>query len=152
MPEAKIVKEPLDVERLLKDVKLHDTEKRSGAIVLFIGVVKGLVSGERVDHLDYEVYEEEALRELNRLVKELSSRDKVIDVRIYHRIGRLRPGEDIVYIVVSAVDRETAFSTAWEAIDRLKHEIPIWKKEVRGGKGYWVLGEGVRVSEEELKG
>mgnify|MGYP000338937004 CR=1 FL=1 len=150
MPEAKIIKEPISIDALVNSLKELDEEKRAGAVVVFVGVVKGVVDKEKVDYLEYEAYVEKALEEMNRIARELSSREGVIDVKIYHRIDKLKPGEDIVYIAVSGVNRETAFSTAWEAIDRVKHEVPIWKKEVKGGKGVWVLGEGHRVSEDKL--
>jgi len=135
----------IDIQQLVDELKSSVKNEECGAIVLFIGVVKGLVKGEKVKYLEYEAYEERAIKELERIAREICSRDGVYGVRIYHKISKVKPGENIVYIAVAGRGRDDAFSCAWEIIDRVKHEVPIWKKEVRETGSYWIIGEDKRI-------
>ncbi len=136
--------EEVDLDRLAERLKKASPE--AGALVIYVGFVKGVVDGKRVERLDYEVYEEYTERRMRRIAEELAERDpRVKAVVIYHRKGSFRPGEDVVYIGVAATTRSAAFQAAREAIDRVKHETGIWKLERREDGAYWVLGEGRRI-------
>ena len=62
----------------------------------------------------------------------------IVDVQIHHRFGRISLGEDIVYIVVAASHRQEGFAALRGAIERIKSEVPIWKKELTETGGHWV--------------
>lgn len=64
-----------------------------------------------------------------------------MDVRIHHVVGELGVGEDIVYIVVAGSRRDEVFEVLREAVERMKNEAAIWKKEVTDLGEYWVSGE-----------
>ena len=72
------------------------------------------------------------------LQEELEARDGVHEVRLHHRTGRVDAGEDIVFVVVLAGHRREAFRTVEDGIDRLKDEVPLFKKEVTAAETYWV--------------
>ena len=67
--------------------------------------------------------------------------DGIIDVRIHHIVGELEVGEDIVYIVVAGSHRSEVFKVLREAVERMKREAAIWKKEITDLGEYWVSGE-----------
>lgn len=114
-----------------------------GAILLFTGVVRDHHQGRSVTELSYEAYEEMAASALRRICKEVCGRFEIGDVAVVHRVGRLEIGEISVAIAVAAPHRDPAYKASREIIERLKREVPIWKKEryADGGES-WV--EGVR--------
>lgn len=139
-----VVREEVDVGRIVEDFKSLGREGY-GAIVIFVGVVKGVVDGVDVEVLKYEAYEELAERMLARIAEEEMRKHGLGAVAIYHRVGDLRPGDTTVYIVVAARGRREGFAAAAEILDRVKHEAPIYKLEVREDGEFWVIGDGERV-------
>ena len=146
LAEARLLgpEEEVSLDELARRLKKASPE--AGALVVYVGFVKGIVEGRRVERLDYEIYEEYTEKRMKRIAEELAERDpRVKAIVIYHRKGSFRPGEDVVYIGVAATTRSAAFQTAREAIDRVKHETGILKLERREDGVYWVLGEGRRI-------
>lgn len=133
-PLLEVTPAPISVDRLLQEV----ADPESGAVVVFLGVVRGHTRGRPVQHLTYEAYEALARRELERIVAVMKERWPVRRVAIVHRTGRLQVGEASVAIAVSAPHRPEAFEAARFAIDTLKQTVPIWKKEVWEGGEAWV--------------
>jgi molybdopterin synthase catalytic subunit len=106
-----------------------------GAVVSFVGVVRGETDGREVLYLEYEAYPEMAEQVLQQIAAEVRSRwHDVQDVAIVHRVGRLEIGETAVVIVLSAAHRQQTFDALRYTIDRLKEIVPIWKKEVWAGE------------------
>lgn len=139
-----IVREEVDVGRIVEGFKPLGKEGY-GAIVIFVGVVKGVVDGLGVEELRYEAYEELAEKVLARIAEEEMRKHELGAVAIYHRVGDLRPGDTTVYIVVAARGRREGFAAAAEILDRVKHEAPVYKLEVREDGEFWVIGDGERV-------
>ena len=118
------------LSKLLKSIKEKPDFHRAGALATFIGVVRGdAPDGENVEKLELEAYEEEANRILGGICEELKKREGVVDVQIHHFIGEFGVGEDLVYIVVAGAHRENVFGVLREAMERYKHEAPVFKKE-----------------------
>ena len=110
-----------------------------GAVVTFIGVVRGETDGREVRYLEYEAYPEMADEQLRQIGEEIRERWKTIrEVAILHRVGRLEIGETAVVIALSAAHRPEVFDALRYAINRLKEIVPIWKKEAwADGDGEW---------------
>jgi len=145
-PEGFIIEEDISVDGIIEEMKKNPEFIRSGAVVVFIGFVKGLVEGNvEVYELSYDAYKPFANAKLKEIAEEYSRKPNVIDVRVYHKVSRLKPKESTVYIFVSAIDRKTAFDIAREVLEKVKHETPIWKLERRSDGEFWVLGNGRRV-------
>lgn len=107
-----------------------------GAVVTFVGVVRGETDGRPVHYLEYEAYPEMAAATLAQIGEEIKARWPTIrQVAIVHRVGRLEVGEASVVVALSAAHRPEMFDALRYAIDRLKEIVPIWKKEV------WAEGE-----------
>lgn len=119
-----------------------------GAVILFTGVVRDHHEGRSVAELRYETYEEMARSTLQRICGEVSERFEIGDVAVIHRVGALDIGETSVAIAVAAPHRETAYQASREIIERLKSEVPIWKKErYTDGAESWVQGARPEVPE-----
>ena len=112
-----------------------------GAVVTFEGVVRNNTKGRATSHLEYECYEEMAVRQMTRIGTEIAAQFALGRVGMVHRLGRLEIGEASVVVVATAPHRKPAFEAALEAINRLKREVPIWKKEFFADGAVWVEGE-----------
>ena len=134
---AAIVREEIDAQAVLNRIKRPE----DGAAVLFEGVVRDHTRGRRTLFLDYEAYEEMALKQMRVLGEQAISRFAVRDVAIVHRLGRLQVGETSVAIVVASAHRTAAFEACRWLIDTLKRTVPIWKKEHFEDGAVWADGE-----------
>ena len=89
-------------------------------------------------HLDYEAYEEMAEQVMTQIAEELEGRYDLCEIAIHHRTGRVDIGEASVMIAVSAPHRQDALAACKDAIDTLKSQVPLWKKEVYEGGEEWI--------------
>jgi len=132
-------KEAVNLQELIEEVKKGPQAHRIGCILTFTGVVRGVAKdGSKVLKLEYEAYSEAAEAKLEEIVEDLKRMSGIVDVRIHHFVGSLEVGEETVYVVVAAEHREEGFKALREAVERLKAEVPIWKKEHTEGGSYWV--------------
>jgi molybdopterin synthase catalytic subunit len=125
---------------LVAQVKRDPEAERSGAIATFTGRVRAKDSDDDTptEFLDFEMYEGVADDKLDAIRADLEAREGVFTVLMHHRTGRIDYGEDIVFVVVLAGHREEAFRTVEDGINRLKAEVPIFKKEVTLDEQFWV--------------
>ncbi|WXG45549.1 MAG: molybdenum cofactor biosynthesis protein MoaE [Candidatus Atabeyarchaeum deiterrae] len=116
-----------DILRSLRDIPNFG---EVGAVGIFIGVVRRKsLDGQEVTKLEVDAYEEKANQSLSRISSDLSKKKGIIDVRIFHNLGEFEPSEDLVYAVVSGAHRNEVFEVLEEAVERYKHESPLFKKE-----------------------
>ena len=128
---ARVTAEPLDPGALVARVG----RPGAGAIVTFAGTTRD------VERLEYEAYAEMARERIATILADCVERHGLQAAAGEHRTGPVPRGEASVVVAVSAAHREAAFAGAREAIDRIKAEAPIWKKEVEAGRGGdWVEG------------
>jgi molybdopterin synthase catalytic subunit len=129
---------------LIKNTIESDNYSKAGAIAQFIGVVRDeTVNGEKVQKLKLEAYEEKANEVLISICKELSSRKGIVNVQIHHLLGEFQVGDDLVYVSVAGSHRTDVFPVLYEAVERYKSEVPVFKKELITNldgiqKEYWV--------------
>ncbi len=112
-----------------------------GAVVVFDGIVRNHSRGRRTLHLDYEAYEEMAVKQMQELGHHARERFESVEVTMVHRLGRLEIGETSVLIVVASAHRSAAFEACRWLIDTLKQTVPIWKKETFVDGAVWAPGE-----------
>jgi molybdopterin synthase catalytic subunit len=113
----------------------------AGGLCLFLGTVRDHSESGGVTGLTYEAWEELAVRRLEELGEELFAAWALRRVALLHRTGELAVGETSVAIAVSAEHRAEAFEACRHAIERLKADVPIWKKEhLVTGESAWVMG------------
>src|SRR5262245_45199388 len=126
--------EPLSLEAVVREVAADE----AGAIATFVGTTRNRSRGRDVVHLEYEAYEGMAERVMATLAQELTQTYDLCEVAIHHRIGRVGIGEPSVAIAISAPHRQDALAACRDAIDRLKVEVPLWKKEVYEDGEEWI--------------
>jgi len=114
---------PIDMNEVVDSVRREE----AGAVVTFLGTVR---ADPNVKALEYEVYEEMALRKLRELEENAKRKFGILEMAIVHRTGRLFLGEDAVMIACSTPHRHEAFKACEWAMEELKRIVPIWK-EVR---------------------
>ncbi|MCA9652724.1 MAG: molybdenum cofactor biosynthesis protein MoaE [Myxococcales bacterium] len=113
----------------------------AGGITTFTGNVRLRSRGKTVSHLEYEAYGAMALRVLDEIRARIEAEIEGARVAIHHRVGRLEIGETAVVIAASAPHRAEAFAACREAIEALKRDVPIWKREVTDDGAVWI-GQG----------
>jgi MoaE-MoaD fusion protein len=127
---VRISAEPLSLDAVARAVR----RTRAGAVVAFQGTTRD------VDRLEYEAYAEMAERRIPATLRDCVDRHGLEAAAAEHRVGAVPLGEPSVIVAVSARHRAEAFAGAREAIDRIKAEAPIWKREVDGDDARWVEG------------
>jgi molybdopterin converting factor subunit 1 len=134
---ASIVRDRIDTPVVVRGLISGD----DGAVVVFEGTVRNQTRGRKTLHLDYEAYEEMALKQMEVLAAKSLIQFQIRNVRIVHRLGRLEIGEISVLIVVVSAHRAAAFDACRWLIDTLKRTVPIWKKEHFEDGAVWADGE-----------
>lgn len=131
----KVTKEPLNVQEVNTLVK----RSTDGAVVTFDGIVRDNFDGRAVRYLEYEAYAEMAEKKMVEIATEVRQKFAVGKIAMAHRIGRLEIGESSIVIAVAAPHRHAAFEACAYAMDRVKEEVPVWKKECFvDGEAHWV--------------
>ncbi len=110
----------------------------AGAVVLFTGMVRDSNDGHAVVLLEYEAYESMALAEITRICREIEEELPGVRLAAHHRVGSLSVGEAAVVCAASAAHRREAFEACSRAIDRIKHRVPVWKREHGPDGPHWV--------------
>ncbi len=128
------------LDSLVRRAKNSPRADRAGAIATFTGRVreKDAPDDAPTELLEFETYEGVADERLGAIRADLESREGVYEVLMHHRTGVIESGADIVFVVVLAGHREEAFRTVEDGINRLKDEVPIFKKEVTEDEVFWV--------------
>jgi molybdopterin synthase catalytic subunit len=141
MPAARLALtvDHLDVGVVTKAV-LDAANAPTGAIMSFVGVVRGDNLGRRVRFLDYEGYEPLALRAFQRIEQEILERWADATLGLHHRLGRMEIGEASIVIVIASAHRGNGFAACRYAIERVKQIVPIWKHEHFEGGESWIEG------------
>jgi molybdopterin molybdotransferase len=99
-----------------------------GAWVEFRGIVRDLENGGKISALEYEAYPEMAEREIRRLLEEISRKNPCLAAKVIHRVGIIPVGETAIYVGVAEKHRAEAIALLGEFMDRLKQDVPIWKR------------------------
>jgi molybdopterin synthase catalytic subunit len=130
----RISKQPLSPELPVREVEGSDC----GAVVTFVGAVRDKNRGKTVTSLEYEVFAEMALKVFQGIEEESRARWPGARVAIHHREGLLLPGALSVVIAAAAPHRADAFEACRHAIEALKKDAPIWKRETYPDGSAWV--------------
>ncbi|MBD2440240.1 molybdenum cofactor biosynthesis protein MoaE [Nostoc sp. FACHB-110] len=114
----------------LEEIYAKADDPANGAVVVMSGMVRNNTDGQPVVALEYQAYEPMALRVFYQIAADIRTFwPDVRRVAIHHRVGRLQVGEISVLVAVGCPHRSEAFEACRYAIDTLKHNAPIWKKE-----------------------
>lgn len=141
-PRVGLVEGSIDVEAVVRSV----ADGGSGATVLFLGTARDRHDGRPVERLTYSGYRPMAEQALARIVGEIETESPGLRLAIVHRLGQVLVGQASVAIVASSPHRAAAFNATRQALERLKAEVPIWKRE------HYADGDAVWREEEPLVG
>jgi molybdopterin synthase catalytic subunit len=133
---CRITTDPIDAQTLIAAVQTP----ADGAVCVFYGVVREDSRDKKVRWLEYDAYPEMAEKKMREILDEVARKWPEQRAAIVHRIGRLEIGEASVIIAVGSPHRGESFEACRYVIDRVKQEVPIWKKEVFTDGEAWVEG------------
>jgi len=139
---AQLVEAEIDPGRLAQEM----VDPGAGALLVFLGRPRNRTGERVVLRLSYQAYEPMALSALERIAADLESAHPGLQLRFVHRLGSVEIGEPSVAIAVSSPHRQAAYDASREALERLKREVPIWKRE------HYADGEASWREEEPLAG
>jgi molybdopterin synthase catalytic subunit len=109
-----------------------------GAIGCFIGIVRWISKeGGKIKSLRYE-HSDEAVGKLEEIASDVEKSPDISRVMIHHIVDELKPGEDAIYVLVAGKRRGEVFKALPKIMDRIKVEVPIWKKEITETREYWI--------------
>ena len=132
-----LTQNPLDPEKITSQVRRDS----NGAVVTFLGTTRNNFEGKQVLSLEYEAYDDMALKKLETVREELQAQFDLEDIAIAHRIGTVPIGEISLVVAIASPHRKEAFQACQVAVDRIKEIVPIWKKEVFQDGSRWVACE-----------
>ncbi|GGM04409.1 molybdopterin synthase catalytic subunit MoaE [Pseudomonas asuensis] len=120
---------------------MHAANVGVGAVVTFIGYVRDFNDGLDVSGLYLEHFPGMTEKSLAKIAQEAASRWPLLKTNIIHRVGRLEPGEPIVFVGTASAHRQAAFEACAFIMDYLKTKAPFWKKEDTPEGSRWVEGK-----------
>jgi molybdopterin synthase catalytic subunit len=130
----RLSEEPLSLDAVVDEVRTDE----AGAIATFVGTTRIHSRDRTVERLEYEAYAGMAEKVMAEIADGLKRRYDLCGIAIHHRTGTVAIGEASVMIAVSAPHRQDALSACQDAIDTLKEQVPLWKKEIYGGGEEWI--------------
>tara|TARA_A100000164_G_scaffold313940_1_gene292976 strand:+ start:566 stop:1027 length:462 start_codon:yes stop_codon:yes gene_type:complete len=133
---VKIQNEDFDVKNELDIIRRNNP--KIGAIVTFIGLVRDFNQKENISEMDLEHYPGMTEIVLEKIANEANDKWDCENILVIHRIGKLKPMDQIVLVIVCSAHRGKAFSACQFVIDFLKTKAPFWKREVTGVGSRWV--------------
>ena len=142
-PHYLVTADELD-PKALRDLVRSD---RSGAVVVFEGVVRNHHEGYDVERIEYEAYDSMAVKQLQTVAEAVLKELSVHDIAVHHRTGNVEIGEASLLVAVSSEHRAEAFAAALRVVDRVKESVPVWKKEFTPDGAIWQEGRPARPAE-----
>lgn len=136
-----VQKEDFDIEYEYQHLRINAGDV--GAIVTFTGLVREVydeseAEGEKITSLFLEHYPGMTEKSLQRIIDIANSKWELLSLRVIHRVGRLKPNDQIVFVGVASAHRHNAFNAACFIMDFLKSEAPFWKRQSTDDNKKWV--------------
>lgn len=141
---VRVQTEDFDLSAEIAQLRMHT--RKVGAVVTFIGTVRDLNEGEYVAEMELEHYPGMTEKALQDIIDQAKSRWNIFDALVIHRVGPMKPLDQIVLVAVTSAHRGEAFDACEFIIDYLKTQAPFWKKEQTPSGARWV---DARVSDDE---
>ena len=120
---------------------MHAANAGVGAVVSFVGYVRDFNDGREVSGMFLEHFPGMTEKALDKIADEAGQRWPLLKVEVIHRIGRLEPGEPIVFVATTSAHRQAAFDACAFIMDYLKTRAPFWKQEDTPDGPRWVEGK-----------
>ncbi len=126
----------LNVEEVLKS--FSSKNNNSGAVISFLGKVRPFGDKKKIKSIDIEIYKKMAFYQTKIAIKDLLKKYKINDYLIMHRYGNLKPGENIIFVIVASRHRKEGFIFIQEILLYFKKKITFWKKENYAQNSKWL--------------
>ena len=136
MAQVLVQSEDFDVNAEL--LALRNASRQVGAIASFIGLVRDINEGDQVATMELEHYPGMTEKSIQKIVDEACQRWQVLGAKVIHRVGKLEPSDQIVFVAVSSMHRGDAFAACEFIMDYLKTQAPFWKREATPEGDRWV--------------
>ncbi len=133
---VRVQTEDFDTGREIAELRKGDA--RVGAVASFVGIVRDMNDGSAVADMELEHYPGMTEKAIAEIIEQAKSRWQIFDVLVVHRVGRLRPTDQIVLVVVTSAHRGDSFAACEFVMDYLKTRAPFWKKEQTPEGARWV--------------
>ncbi len=133
---VRIQSEDFDAGREIASLRAGNAQV--GAVTAFVGVVRDMNDGSVVADMELEHYPGMTEKAIAEIIEQAKSRWNIFDVMVVHRVGHLKPTDQIVLVVVSSAHRGDAFEACEFVMDYLKTRAPFWKKEQTPHGARWV--------------
>jgi molybdopterin synthase catalytic subunit len=127
-------KDPININNFINEGLTNS----DGSDLIFIGRVRNSSQNKKVLYIDYDIYSEMAVKELNKIANEAGSEHNLSRIIIIHRYGRVAVGESSILIIVSSPHRDSSYAASRDIIDEIKKRVPIWKKEFYDDGSEWI--------------
>ena len=127
-------KDPIDISKFQNE----GFSESDGSDLIFIGRVRDSSQNKKVLYIDYDIYSEMAVKELNKIAEEAEARHNLSRIIIIHRYGRVAVGESSILIIASSPHRDSSYTASRYIIDEIKKRVPIWKKEFYNDGSEWI--------------
>ena len=138
----RITSKEIDIKIISKS---FDESGDSGATVIFVGTVRNYSENGRVLGMNYESYIGMAEERIKKIEYSVQKMWNIKKINIIHRIGDLNVGDPSVMIAISTPHSKDAFEACQFILEKIKHDVPIWKKEkIIDGKTKWVIGKSIK--------
>ena len=134
MKKIYIQQEAIDPAMILES----EVNPGDGSDILFCGRVRNNSRDKNVLYIDYQVYPEMAVKEMDKIADEAIVKWNLNRCVIVHRYGRVMPGESSIVILVSSPHREESYISSKYIIDEIKKRVPVWKKECYDDGSEWI--------------
>lgn len=136
MTPVVVQSEDFDVNAEL--LALRNASRQVGAIASFVGLVRDINEGDQVATMELEHYPGMTEKSIQKIVDEAYQRWQVLGAKVIHRVGKLEPSDQIVFVAVSSMHRGDAFAACEFIMDYLKTQAPFWKREATPEGERWV--------------
>jgi molybdopterin synthase catalytic subunit len=134
MIKIKYQTEPININSITDNIATD----ADGAAVIFIGAVRNYSNGKNVLYLEYEIYNEMAEKELNKITEEAFKHWKITNCEVVHRYGKVKIGETSIVIAVASGHRDESYKASRYIIEEIKKRVPVWKKEFYSDGSNWI--------------
>ena len=132
-----ITTEKLDASSIAQSLR----SEYNGSVLCFEGIARKYTNGDKVIYLEYEAYREMAEKLINQISAEAKTKFEIDQAIIQHRIGIVKSQETSLIVCVSSPHRKASFEALPWIVDKIKRDVPIWKKEVFENRQEWVACE-----------
>jgi len=130
-PKNIFVQGAITASFIADSIQKHSTKTDIGAHSIFLGQVRNdVINEKKVAAIEYTAYEEMALEKMHEIREAIFEKYRLTCMHVYHSLGKVAAGEISLFVFTSSIHRKAAIDACEETVERIKHELPVWGKEL----------------------